>query len=147
MSEEATKTLTIPTPLYSSPIATSDRRSVRNGGLRTHGPEVCRWIEAMVRLGPGDYYGEPFRLTSYQRRWIYRLFEYDPTTGLYRYKRALFGTGKGNGKTPFEAALGHVCLAGPIAPISPLVLVAASTREQADLVFGDMREGLRHDAC
>jgi len=126
---------------------TAEGKSVRSGGLRTHGPEVCRWIEATVLLGPGDFYGLPFRLTSYQRRWIYRLFEYNPDTGNYRYKRALFGTGKGNGKTPFEAVLGNACLAGPVAPIAPLVLVAASTRDQADLVFGDMREGLRHDDC
>jgi phage terminase large subunit-like protein len=92
-------------------VLTSDGRR-----LPTHGPEVCRWIEGNVRLGPGDYYGEPFRLTSYQRRWIHRLFEFYPDSGVYRYKRGLFGTAKGNGKTPFEAALGMACLAGPVAP-------------------------------
>jgi phage terminase large subunit-like protein len=129
-------------PLYSSPVLINNARR-----LPSHGAKVCRFIEENVRLGPGDYYGEPFKLTSYQRRWIWRLFEYYPDTGIYRYKRALFGTGKGNGKTPFEATLGVACLAGPTAPLSPLVLVAASTKDQADLVFGDMREGIRHDGC
>ncbi len=115
--------------------------------LPSHGPRIRRFIESYVRLGQGDYLGRPFRLTSYQARWTDRIFEYYPETGQLRYKRILLGTAKGNGKTPFEAALGVACLTGPLAPSSPLVLVAASTKEQADLVFGDMREGLRHDDC
>lgn len=106
---------------------------------------MCRWIEANVRLGPGDYFGRPFKLTTFQRRWIYRLFEYYPETELFRYKRGLFGTAKGNGKTPFEGALGAEGLAGPTAAISPLVLVAASSLTQANLVFGDLKEGITHE--
>lgn len=106
---------------------------------------VCRWVEANVRLGPGDYYGKRFRLTGFQRRWVHRLFEYWPETGLFRYKRALFGTAKGNGKTPFEGALGAEGLAGPTAPVSPLVLVAASSLGQSNLVFGDLSAGITHD--
>jgi phage terminase large subunit-like protein len=96
-------------------------------------------------MGPGDYFGQPFRLTDFEKRWIWRLFEYYPETGLYRYKRALFGTGKGNGKTPIEGALGAEGLCGPTAPVSPLVLVAASTLSQSNLVFGDLKAGITHD--
>ena len=130
----------VPLPLYTSPVLTEDGRR-----LPSHGKVVSNWIEANVRLGPGDYYGQPFKLTTFQRRWIYRLFEYYPEDGHYRYKRALFGTAKGNGKTPFEGALGAEGLAGPTAPVSPLVLVAASSLAQSNLVFGDMKLGITHD--
>lgn len=131
---------TTPGPLYASPLLTTDGRE-----LPSKGGAVCRWIEANVRLGPGDYFGQRFRLTDFQRRWIWRLFEYYPETDLFRYKRALFGTAKGNGKTPFEGALGAEGLAGPTAPVSPLVLVAASSLTQSNLVFGDLREGITHE--
>lgn len=105
-----------------------------------------------MRLGPGDFFGRPFKLTGFERRWVHRLFEYYPEfvspdypLGIFRYKRALFLTGKGNGKTPFEGALGAEALAGPTAPISPLVLVAASALVQSNLVFGDLRQGITHD--
>jgi phage terminase large subunit-like protein len=105
-----------------------------------------------MRLGPGDYYGRPFRLTGFERRWVWRLFEYYPESvtdelplGRFRYKRALFGTGKGNGKTPFEGAVGAEGLCGPTAPVAPLVLVAASALVQSNLVFGDLKAGVTHD--
>lgn len=127
-------------PLYSSPVLTAEGER-----LPTVGDVVSDWIEDNVRLGPGDYYGQPFRLTSFQRRWIYRLYEYYPDTNAFRYKRALFMTGKGNGKTPFEGALGAEGMCGPTAPVSPLVLVAASSLAQANLVYGDLRAGMTHD--
>jgi len=136
----ATKTRTIPGPCFSSPVLTADGRQ-----LPSHGKIVCKWIEANVRLGPGDFYGQPFKLTQFERRWVYRLFEYYPETKLFRYKRALFGTGKGNGKTPIEGALGAEGLCGPTAPISPLVLVSAASLSQSNLVFGDLKEGITHE--
>ena len=127
-------------PLYSSPVLTYDGRR-----LPTVGDVVADWIEDNIRLGPGDFYGQPFRLTSFQRRWVHRLFEYYPENNEFRYKRATFGTAKGNGKTPFEGALGAEGMCGPTAPVSPLVLVAASALVQSNLVYGDLRAGMTHD--
>lgn len=75
------------------------------------------------------------------------MFEYYPETGEYRYKRHIFGTAKGNGKTPFEGAIGAEGMLGPTAPPTPLVLVAASALDQSNLVFGDLKLGLTHDDC
>lgn len=58
--------------------------------------------------------------------------------GQRRYRRALIGLPKGNGKTPLAAAIGAYELAGGVA-ISPSIPVAAASFEQADLVFGDMK--------
>ncbi len=127
-------------PLYSSPVLTRDGRR-----LPTHGSAVRHWIQSNFRLGGGDQLGQPFRLTSYQGRWIDRLFEYYPESGLFRYKRALFGTGKGGGKTPFEGALGAEGICGPTAPKDPLVLMAAASLGQSNLVFGDMKKGMTED--
>ena len=61
------------------------------------GARVCRWIERHCVLGEGDYFDQPFRLRSWQRRFLYRLYELNPD-GSRRYRRALLGLPKGNGK-------------------------------------------------
>lgn len=130
----ATKTKTTHvSPLYASPVETADGRI-----LPTHGPFVCRWIETNCVNGEGDYFGEPIRLRRFQRRFLYRLYEYYPETGERRYRRALWTMGKGNGKTPMAACIGAFELAGGM-NVSPLVLVGAASLKQADLVFGDLR--------
>ena len=43
----------------------------------TLGPQVCRWMEANLVHGEGDYYGQSFRLRAWQRAFIYRAYELD----------------------------------------------------------------------
>jgi phage terminase large subunit-like protein len=110
----------------------------------THGPLACRWIEANLIHAEGDFFGQPFRLRSDQRLFIYRWYEYHPGTEsaheppVWRYKRALKGEAKGGGKTELCAAIACLEFAGPpqIAPKSPNIPVAAASFEQADLLFG-----------
>jgi phage terminase large subunit-like protein len=101
------------------------------------GEFVARWIEANCVLGEGDYFGEPFVLRSWQRAIVRELYRLNPD-GSRKYRRALIGLPKGNGKTPIAAAIGAYELAGG-SHISPVVPVSAATFEQADLVFGDMK--------
>jgi phage terminase large subunit-like protein len=75
------------------------------------GARVCRWIERHCVLGEGDYFGQPFRLRPWQRRFLYRLYELNPD-GTRRYRRALLGLPKGNGKTPLAAAIAAYELCG-----------------------------------
>jgi phage terminase large subunit-like protein len=103
----------------------------------TDGARVCRWIEKHCVLGEGDYFGQPFRLRPWQKRFLYRLYELTPD-GARRYRRALLGLPKGNGKTPLAAAIAAYELAGG-KHVSPTVIVAAASLKQADLVFGDLR--------
>jgi hypothetical protein len=62
------------------------------------GPQVCKWIERFLVHSEGDFYGQPFRLIDFHRRFIWRAYELKPD-GSRRYKRALLGLLKGNGKT------------------------------------------------
>jgi phage terminase large subunit-like protein len=103
----------------------------------TDGPRVCRWIHLHAVLGEGDYFGLPFRLRDWQRRFIYRLYERNPD-GTRKYRRGLLGLPKGNGKTPLAAAIAAYELLGG-RHVSPVVIVCAASLKQADLVFGDLR--------
>ena len=110
----------------------------------TLGPVVCRWIEANLVHGEGDFEGEPFRLEGWQRRILYRLYEYDPATLKRLVRRALFVMPKGCGKTELVGAICDLELAGPCLPTadgrgrlrkSPNIPVGAASFEQADRLF------------
>lgn len=89
--------------------------------------------------GEGDALGQPIRLDPFQRYILNRKYEYDPRTGRLLYDRTLFGLGKGNAKTELMADDAVTRLAGPIAPLSPNIPVAAASWEQANRLFGAMR--------
>lgn len=119
----------------------------------TLGPAVCRWIESALVFGPGDRLGEPFELTAEQRRLIWSLYELRPD-GSRVYRQALLGRAKGYGKTALTAALALAELAGPVRfdrwdeqgrPVgkmvaAPEVIVAASSYEQAGILFAAAQE-------
>jgi phage terminase large subunit-like protein len=133
-------------PRWASPIPTADGRI-----LPTRGRAVCKWIEANCVYGEGDYLGQPVKLLPFEERFLWRLYEYDPDTDRRRYRRALLGMGKGNGKTPIAAWVAAAELWGPW-NVGPRILVGAASLKQANHVFGDLRatiEGsvtLRHQA-
>ena len=105
-------------------------------------------MEASLVHGPGDIQGRPLRLDPWVKRYLLRLYSYDPAgcEGLRAdgrphrcrrvYRRSLLGVPKGNGKTEILAAVALEQLAGPTAPVSPEVRVAAASFDQADLLFG-----------
>ncbi|MEV4180195.1 terminase TerL endonuclease subunit [Streptosporangium canum] len=110
----------------------------------SHGGIACRWIEDNLVFAEGDYFGRPFRLREDQRRFLFRWYEFCPACWAdrsrpprWRYRRALRGAAKGDGKTAFIAAIGCLEFAGPpcIATISPNVPIMAASFEQADLLF------------
>ena len=86
----------------------------------------------------GEWIGQPFRLLPWQKRLVLGLFEVGDD-GLRRYRWALVGVPKKNGKTELAAALGLYFLIGDGEP-SPLVVCAAASEDQADLVFGAARK-------
>jgi phage terminase large subunit-like protein len=67
-----------------------------------------------------------------------RLFELNPETGLYRYRRAVIGLPRKNGKSLLgtSIALEHLVYADPGAQ----VYSAAADRAQAKIVFGEARQ-------
>lgn len=105
---------------------------------KSRGATVAEWIEKYLVHGEGDYFGRPFRLHQYQRDFLERLYATDKA-GRRIVRRALLGLPKGNGKTELAAAIATAELAGPFAPTSPLVIIAAASFEQADILFGAAR--------
>jgi phage terminase large subunit-like protein len=101
---------------------------------KTTGFEVIRWIEAHCVFTQGEWIGKPFRLLPWQKRILLELFE-QTDAGVRRYRWALVGVPKKQGKTELAAALALYLLIGDGEP-SPLVCCAAASEEQADLVFG-----------
>jgi phage terminase large subunit-like protein len=97
------------------------------------------WIEKNVVHGEGDLFGEPFILTADQRNFLDNLLRFDPKTHRLIVRRAVLGRAKGWGKTEFLAAIALFFLAGPLAPKSPNIPIAAASFEQADLLFGSAR--------
>jgi phage terminase large subunit-like protein len=122
----------------------------------TLGPLVCRWIEATLVHGPGDYLGQPIQLRPWQVEFISRAYELT-ADGRRRYDRALLGLPKGSGKTELAAMLALVELAGPClftrfdakgrplaaARPSPDIPIAAASFEQARILFDAAREMVR----
>jgi len=141
-------------------LATKTTRGSSKAELApTLGPQVCRWIEALCVLGEGDFFGQPVKLRRWQRAILYRLYELNPD-GSRRYRRALIGFAKGNGKSPFAAWVSAVELAGPVCfshwddrgrpvgrpRVSPVVPVGAASFDQADLVFAELKTIFRESA-
>lgn len=109
----------------------------------SHGRLAVRWIEANCVFGEGDLFGQPARLTSSQKLWLYRWYEYHEGTEdqwgrpLWRYQEAVIGLPTGEGKTQFVGWIVALEFAGPpeIAPRHPNIPLAAASFEQADLAY------------
>jgi len=117
----------------------------------TLGDEVAAWIETFCVHGPGDILGKPVRLTADERKFLKRAYEID-AEGNRVVRRAVRGLAKGGRKTEFAAWVALAEMAGPVRfshwetidgrkrpwgrkVVDPYVVAAASTYEQADLLF------------
>ncbi|HET9130173.1 MAG TPA: terminase large subunit, partial [Terriglobia bacterium] len=85
----------------------------------------------------GSFFGKPFIPRLDQKKFIYEWYSYCPNCDRWRYAEALRGEATGGGKTTLLAGLAMLEFAGPptIAAASPNIVVAASTRGQADELF------------
>jgi phage terminase large subunit-like protein len=124
--------------IHPAPTSTRISRASSSPPKRkSRGFHVIEWIETHCVFTNGEWIGLPFRLLPWQKRFLLELFEVDGD-GLRRYRWALLGVPKKNGKTEISAALALYFLIGDGEP-SPLVVCAAASEEQADLVFGAAR--------
>jgi phage terminase large subunit-like protein len=96
-----------------------------------------RWLETFLICAEGDWYGKPLRLRKDQKWFVYEWYSYCPACGYWRYDEAVRGAATGDGKTTFVAGLECLEMFGPpsIAPVSPNIINAAASFEQADLLF------------
>lgn len=111
---------------------TTDARTGRR--FFTRGHQVERWIEKHCVFTNGRWLGKPFVLQRWQRELLYELFEINEQTGRRRYRRALIGTPRKQGKTELAAALANYLAFGDGEPAAE-VYCAAASEEQADRVF------------
>lgn len=124
----------------------------------TLGDQVCEFIEERAVYGPGSLKGQPAKLNSDQRLFIYRAHELypkgHPRAGKRRFNRAGMSVRKGSAKTEMLAWLayselhpespvrfagfnkdGTLCQGRPVS--DPYIPLMANTQEQvAELAYG-----------
>lgn len=103
----------------------------------SEGRRAVRWIERFLICAEGDWYGQPIRLRPDQKWFLWKWYEFCPQCGYWHFDEALRGAATGDGKTTFFAAIECLEMFGPpeIAPLSPNIVNAAASFEQADLLF------------
>lgn len=104
----------------------------------SRGGDVVDFAELTMRASRGFRVGEPLRFTDWQSWLLERLLEVESDTGLLRFRRAVIGLPRKNGKSLLGTALAleHALYGPPGAQ----VYSAASDRQQARIVFGEARQ-------
>lgn len=118
-------------PLYSTGLVTSE--------ADTQGEYVSEFAEMFCRHVTNSNaaaYGDPVSLRDWQRWLINQLFELNPD-GSRRYRRALVGVGKKNGKTILSSILALYALVAD--QPGARVFSAAYSKDQARLAFDDAK--------
>lgn len=111
----------------------------------SEGDKVCRRAERFPFAGDGPKRGTPFRLEPWEIWALRTLFGWiDAVTGFRRFREASIWVPKGNGKTPFAALIALCVLV--VGNGGEQVYSAATTQDQARLVFDTARDMLRLDA-
>lgn len=92
----------------------------------------------LLKASRGFKEGQPLDFTNWQSWLLDRLLETDPETGLLRYRRAVIGLPRKNGKSLLgtSLALEHLLYG----PQGAQVYSAAADRPQARIVFGEARQ-------
>lgn len=111
----------------------------------TAGRTVARWQERYLVHGEGDALGEPVRLPMFERYILNRMWEYDPATGRLAYDRILLVLPKGNDKTEQVGRIAVTDLVGPIAPVSPRIVIAAASYAQSREAFNATTLSIKGD--
>lgn len=102
------------------------------------GDNVTDFAATLLRASRGFKAGEPLEFTEWQTWLMQRLFELDPNTGLMRYRRAVIGLPRKNGKSLLGTAIALEHLV--YGPNGGQVYSAAADRAQARIVFGEARQ-------
>jgi phage terminase large subunit-like protein len=100
--------------------------------------KVINFFPKFLKFYEGDFDGLPFILTPQQKFIIGSIFGWKNKDGLRRFKTAYIEAGKGSGKTPLAAGIGLYGLSFDSEPGAE-IYAAATTREQAGILFRDAR--------
>ena len=132
----------------------------------TLGPQVCDFIEAHGRYGPGPLQGEAYRVEPEFRAQLYRAYEVypqnHPRAGRRRFKRVVLSMRKGTAKTEkaMQVALCESHPEGPVrcdgfdahgqpvgrgVPSNPYIPLLAYTKDQVeDLAYFVLKDIIEH---
>lgn len=101
---------------------------------------VLRYFPAVLRLNGGQFEGRPFHPHASQQFKIGSLFGWKRVESdgavLRRFRRAYIEEGKGNGKSPLAAGIGHYCLTAD-GEAAAEIYAAAANKDQAFVLFRD----------
>lgn len=97
---------------------------------------VLRFFPSVLRLAGGDFEGRPFHLEPWQAFVVGSLFGWRRPSGLRRFRTGYVETGKGSGKSPLSAGIGHYMLVAD-GESRAEVYAAATKKEQAMVLFRD----------
>jgi phage terminase large subunit-like protein len=103
----------------------------------SRGVDITEFASFTMRASRGFKAGEPLDFTSWQSWLMDRLFELNPETGLMRYRRALIGLPRKNGKSLLGTAIALEHLIW--GPAGAQCYSAASDKQQGRIVFGEAR--------
>lgn len=103
----------------------------------TRGEDVVDFAAMLLKASRGFKAGEPLQFTAWQRWLLERLLEVNPQTNLLRFRRAIVGLPRKNGKSLLGTALALEHLLH--GPQGAQIYSAAADRAQARIVFGEAR--------
>lgn len=111
--------------------------SVPSLSERSRGPYVSDFASKLLRVSRGFKVGDPLDFTDWQNWLVDRIFE-ENADGSLRYRRAIVGLPRKNGKSLLGTtiALEHLLFG----PHGAQVYSAASDRKQAKIVFDEARQ-------
>lgn len=102
--------------------------------------DVINFFPDVLRLNGGQFEGRPFELHASQKFKIGSIFGWKRTESdgavLRRFRRAYIEEGKGNGKSPLAAGIGHYCMIAD-GEAAAEIYAAAATKDQAFVLFRD----------
>lgn len=103
---------------------------------RAAATRACGFFPGVLRLAGGEHEGKTFNLLPWQAFIVGSLFGWKGPDGFRRFRTAYVETGKGSGKSPLAAGIGHYMLSADKEPRAE-VYAAASKRDQAAILFRD----------
>jgi phage terminase large subunit-like protein len=103
---------------------------------RSRANRVIEWIERL-KITSGMHAGRPFKLRPWQKRIIRGIYGSRPI------RQALITVPRKNGKTQLAAALALCHLCGPEAKPRGQIFSAAADRQQAGLIYNEMKALIR----
>jgi phage terminase large subunit-like protein len=99
--------------------------------VETRAERNIKWLEEFCRVPEGADVGKPVKLRSWQKSILIDIYDNPHKT-----RRAILSFGRKNGKSSLLACLLLLHLAGPEAKHNSQLYSAATSRDQAALIFG-----------